>query len=111
MPKMAGGQKIRAPNMNVSVHILKFSGGQIYFSTAEQVCAHCDKFACTVNKFLRSVNKFLRSVNKFLRSVNKFLRSVNKFLCSVNKFLRKSICFRAEVKSFCANKNVSASSN
>ena len=47
MPKMAGGQKIRAPNMNVSVHKLKFSGGQIYFSTAEQVCAHCDKFACT----------------------------------------------------------------
>ena len=59
-------------------------------STAEQVCTCCDKFAHAVNKFARTINKIARTVNQFLR---------------------KSICFCPEVKSFLANKNVSASSS
>ena len=76
--------------MNISARKWKNSGDQFYFGAAEQVCAHCDKFARTVNKLARTMNKFPRTVNKFPR---------------------KSICFRAEVKSCCGNKNVSASSS
>jgi len=62
---------------------------------------------CAQIKYFRGVKLISVHLNKFPRTVNKFPRTVNKFPCTVNKFLRRSICFRAEVKSFRADKNIS----